>query len=414
MAQDRRNKLLKSGILFMMGGGLASIFNYLYQILMGRMLGPEKYAVLGSLFAILYFVQMSFGSITTVLSKYTSHLSATDKKQELTYLAKKTVKAMLIIGLGIFVFLIAIIPWIRMLLKTENILGIIIVAAIGSLGLIGSSVTGMINGLQRFLQQNIISATSALIKLSLAVTLVLLGFAVNGALSAILISTLFGITFGLFILRKTLFGKSEKKFNLKPIIKYFIPVFAANMIIGGMITIDQLLVKNMFSNIDTGYYIAAANLGRIIWFGSGFFISAMFPMITTNFARKKNTSKILKKALLYTSILSFSGVILYFAIPNQIVNILYGNKYHISYIIGFFGMSMAFYTLNIAFMNYNLAIHKYNFIFAMLIAILSQIFLILILHQTILEVVFACLAVNISLFAYFLITNYKALRSDHV
>ena len=389
----------------MIGGGTASLFNYLYQLSMGRMLGPEKYAVLGSLFAILYIIQMSFGSITTVLSKFSSHLSATDQNEKLSYLARETFKVMFIIGIVLFIFLLALTPIIEKFLKISDFIGIIIVATIGVLGLFGSTISGMLNGLQKFISQNLISSTSAIIKFSLAIFLVILGYEVDGALIAVLLAGIYGLILGLIFLRKVISHKKIKKFSLKPVIRYFIPVFTANILFALMITVDQILVKHLFTSKEAGYYIAASNVAKIVWFGSGFFIGAMFPMVSANFAKNKNTTKLLKKTITYTAILGLTGVITYFLFPKLIVNILYGKQYNISSLIGPFGLSMVFYTLNLVFASYNLAIHKYKFIFAYLTAVLAEAFLILIFHSTILRVVEICLSVNAGLLLYFLITN---------
>jgi len=50
----RKDELVKNGTI--MFGTIAGIFNYIYQVYMGRALGPEEYGIFGALFAIFYLL----------------------------------------------------------------------------------------------------------------------------------------------------------------------------------------------------------------------------------------------------------------------------------------------------------------------------------------------------------------------
>ena len=67
---NKNNKLLKHTMLMLGASTIANICNYLYQLAMGRMLGPEQYGVLGSLFAIIYILTVFSGTITLVISRF--------------------------------------------------------------------------------------------------------------------------------------------------------------------------------------------------------------------------------------------------------------------------------------------------------------------------------------------------------
>ena len=65
----------------MIGGSMfVNATNYVYHVLMGRILGPVDYGVLASVFALLYIVSIVPMSTSVAIAKFVS--SAKDKKEE--------------------------------------------------------------------------------------------------------------------------------------------------------------------------------------------------------------------------------------------------------------------------------------------------------------------------------------------
>ena len=72
---------LFSGSVVMIGGSmLANAVNYLYHLIMGRVLGPVDYGVLASVFAILYVISVIPVSTSFAIVKF---ISSTKNKREL-------------------------------------------------------------------------------------------------------------------------------------------------------------------------------------------------------------------------------------------------------------------------------------------------------------------------------------------
>ena len=69
---SKDDNLLGHGLIIFLGSVVVNILNYVYQLLMGRLLGPADFAVLGALFALIYIVTFSFGAVRTVVMKYSA------------------------------------------------------------------------------------------------------------------------------------------------------------------------------------------------------------------------------------------------------------------------------------------------------------------------------------------------------
>ena len=81
--------LLRAGFVFLIGSISTSVLNYLYHLFMGRMLGPEEYGVLGSLFALMYITQFASSTIYTTISKFISKLKGKNSYNKIRFLVEK-------------------------------------------------------------------------------------------------------------------------------------------------------------------------------------------------------------------------------------------------------------------------------------------------------------------------------------
>ncbi len=77
--------LRKSGIVFAFAI-VASFLDYLYQVYVGRYLGPEDYGVFASLFAIFYLISIISNTIGTSITNFISKFSAEERSIQISSL----------------------------------------------------------------------------------------------------------------------------------------------------------------------------------------------------------------------------------------------------------------------------------------------------------------------------------------
>lgn len=407
---DDEDGLLKSGSIFLVGSVFCAILNYMFHLFMGRMLGPKDYGVLGSLFAIIYLVMFSTETFNRVISKYTSEFHGRNEKSFLKRLLKRAFLKGSVAGAAFFLIYLALSPLIADFMKINNISSVILVGFIAYLSILTAISLGALNGLQKFVWQNISASVSILLKFSLAIILVYLGFGVNGALIAILIGIIAGIIIAIYPLKEALSGTESERFSSQKIYLYIIPVFLSSFFSMLLITFDQILVKHFFSSADAGYYAAAGMIAKIIWFGSGFFVGALFPKIVDYTAKGKDASRLLVKCLAYTAILLFLGISAYFIMPNFIVSTLFGNEYIvIAPMISVFGLAMGMFSLMQILAIYNLAVGKYGFIWIVALGFLIETTGIFLFHDAIFDVIKIFFGANLLILIGMVVYNKKEL-----
>ena len=112
-----KNDLLKSGMIFLIGSLTRNVFNYLYHLFTGRLLGPEQYGVLGSLFAIIYVVTFTSGTFNKVISKFSAEFKGKKQHDFIKYLVKRALTKLLMYGAIILMVYFLVSPLIARFLK---------------------------------------------------------------------------------------------------------------------------------------------------------------------------------------------------------------------------------------------------------------------------------------------------------
>ena len=412
-SNNKESSLFKAGLLFMFFSAIVSVMNYLYHLFMGRMLGPHDYGVLGSLFAIIYIVTFATSTFNLVISKQVAEFKGKNQLGKIKKLINLSMKRTAIAGIfGMVLFILAT-PFIADFMNIESYSGIILVGVIAYASFLSVLLSGALNGMQKFVSQNISSFTSVFLKLGVAIFLVWLGYSVNGALGAIVLGTAAGMFIAYLPLRSQLKNSKEESIDLKKSYRFAVPVFFASMFAIFLITLDQILVKHYFSSEQAGIYAAAGNIAKIIWFGSSFLIAPLFPKIVESKAKGKNTSNLLTKSLIYISVIIFAGCAMYFIAPTFIVNLLYGSQYLAAVpLIGMFGLALGIFSLLQILMTYNLAIEKYGFIYIFLAGIIAEVAGIYMFHSNLGEIVKIILITNLAVLVSCIIYNKNDILGD--
>lgn len=403
------DELFSAGLLFLVFSIISSLFNYFYHVFAGRYLGPADYGIIGSLFAVMYIITLPNSAFTKIIAKFAAEFKGKNEKGLLKYLIQRSIiKAFIYAAFCLGAYL-CLTPFIASYMNLPDIYGLVIVGIVGYLSFVGSVIAGALNGLQKFVFQNVSGFVSSALKLAIAIILILIGLRVNGAMAAVAIGALISILVSIYPLRKETKKIKAEKFDTKKVYIYAIPVFIASLLPVLVITLDQILVKHFFTSENAGYYAAAGLIAKAIWFGSSFLTAPLFPKIVDLKARNKDTSIMLIKALFFTGILIVIGCVIYFIAPYFITSLLYGKEFtaFVVPLIGLFGIAMGVFSLNQIMITFNLAIEKYSFILIIVASIMIEVIGIYMFHSSLIEIVKVVLVTNLFTFIVFLIYNRK-------
>ena len=220
---------LRSSSIFFIGAIVGSIFNYLFAMSMGRMMGPTNYGVLVALFSLMALITIPTGVVATVAIRFTAAFKTRNeigKIQSLFYLLSKNI---FYIALAVAVILAAAAGPINKFLNIPSRLPTILLGVAIIFMFLIAVTRGILQGLQKFTQLSLNISIDPFIKLLLGLTLVYFGLNVNGALLALIVAVAAAYYLSFVALKNMSFNfrREQAQIDTAAIKSYFKDVFWA-------------------------------------------------------------------------------------------------------------------------------------------------------------------------------------------
>jgi len=379
---------------------VVNLCNYLFHIFMSRSLGPIDYGIMVSLFSVFMIISVPAGVLQTVTTKYASNFKAKGEPAKIKVLLHHLITRVSLFGIGGFILFTLLSGYIASFLHIPSRLPIVLVAVAVALGIICPVLLGTLLGLQKFLYFGTDMIIGGVGKLFFGILLVYMGLKVNGALLGLAMGSLAAFLFAVFLLRRQFSSdQTDCNFSLSPIYGYFFPVGLMLLCFMLLTNIDLVLVKHFFNPSQTGHYAAASIVAKIILFLPGAIAMVMFPKTSELHALSKESKPVLKKSLLYTTVLSGGVLLLYLTIPSLIVKSLFGSQYIPTIpLIGIFGLAMLFFSLTNILLFYQISVHQLKFLKILVVATIAEVALIFLFHGSLIQVILILAVVSLSLF----------------
>jgi O-antigen/teichoic acid export membrane protein len=347
-------------------------------------------------------------SISPMVIKFAGEYYANNRLDLVRGLYIKIKKLLIIITIGFFIFGILFLPQIGHFLHIDDQTLLFLTVV-----LICISLISMVNAI--FLQAklafkfnvfNII--LTAILKLIIGIILVYLGYAVGGAVFAILIATLSGYILT-FIPLKFVFTKQAhtSKIDKKELFNYGLPSALTLFGLTAFISTDIILVKHFFSPEQAGIYAGLALVGKVIYYVSSPIGGVMFPILVQKHSRNERTRNTYIMAVGLVLASSISLTIFYSLFPDfTLLFFLKKSEYlTASNLLGLYALFITLYSLLAVNTNFYLSIKKTKVFIPVLIGAIAQAILISIFHTIFLHIILISLSIafllNLILLLYY-------------
>ena len=362
-----------------------NMVNYLYHLVMGRLMGPVEYGVLASLYSILYIISIIPMSTSFAMVKF---VSSTKNEEELSsvYLTLKKFVSKLALAGMLIVLLLS--PLISNFLNLTDTISVVTVGPILFFSLICLVNQATLQGILKFAGSAVPSFVSSILKLVFGVLLVIFGWRSFGAMVGVLIAITSAYYLSSWYLKRNIKIKSGQEFDLKPFFKYAFPVLVQALAFTSFFTADVILVKHYFSGFEAGLYAALSMLGKIIYFATSPITATMFPIVSGRKSRNEGFKKVFLVSITVTFSVSFFIVTFYKFFPSLAIGLLYGKAYLVAsgelFLMGVFTL---FYTLSYFLVNFLLSLGEVKTAYLPLFFAIVQITGIVLFHETLGQVI---------------------------
>ncbi|WP_134341744.1 oligosaccharide flippase family protein [Flavobacterium psychrophilum] len=361
--------------------------NYLYNLLLGRILGPQKFAdaaILITFLLILSFVGMAFQIVTT------KYIVIYDQNKT-SFFTKLMYKAALFLGFFIGFLIIFCSKYLQSIFKTDTFLMFVIFGFSVPLYFLMSVKRGICQGKNKLIDLSKTYIFEMLSRLLLTFILIFLFYKFTASILVaigIAVSFIFGLIPVKISNSSNLISNLDNQVKIKEIASFFaLTAFYefTQIIINNS---DVIMVKYFFDNTNSGLYASLALIGRVVYFVAWMFVMLLLPKVLQLKKENKNTKPILLKYVLYIFCLSASIVIVTWLFPETAILLLFGNKYlAISFLLWKYAVATSIFAIANIFAYYFLSINKYVPVVITGILGLLQIVLICLFHSSLEQVV---------------------------
>lgn len=392
LKQVQGSSFLRHNAIFFIGTLSIGVLNYLYYPVLGRMLAPNSFGevqTLFSLFAQIVIFLSVLGLVTVNIT--TNYHDSTKGKLVILELEK------LSIMVSIIILVVSVIAGdqLRQFFNFSSAVPFIILA----LALVASVPLTFRNAYLRGKQKfGIVAWTgiaSAAGDLLFSVIFVIFHGGTVGAITGLVIAQIVAFLLAAYAAHRHGFTEHVRRNLLRlprlrlilPELKYALLVLIGSLGITVFYSMDILLVKHYFNAQTAGLYAGISTVGRIIFFLTASIAQVLIPAVRLAASPIQNQQVLIKSLILLVAIGGIAWLIFALA-PRFVVRILMGSKYlPYANLLPRFSLALFFVSIINLLVIYSIALRRYAAAAIVIIGLATTFTLVTLHHQSLMAVV---------------------------
>lgn len=413
-----KHPLIAGSSIIFTGSLIANIFNYFFNLSMGRLLTEAEFGLLTALNSLLILVGIFSIAFGNVITKFSAKYFGLGDDQGASDILRIGLRTVFIFSTLILIVLVFSIPFIGTFIRSSNYLFIFLVILSIFFSLILSLPLGFIQGRMRFYLLSGVTIVQPLLRLFVALILIFLGYSLFGPFVGLALSTaLPAIVLIIYTYKKYVLPKKTEKVDQKEVrsefIHYTYTYFLAGIGLTLLSNTDILLVRHFFSPLEAGQYAALSLMGKAIFYFTTPIGTVFFPLIAYKKEKKEALFKTVFLAIGIVVILSAFLSFMYFAFPNLVLAVFFPKEGYkvLSNYLGVYSLYIFVFSLASLFNSYFLSIGKTKVYVLTLIAACSQILLIIYFHSSLFQIIGALFINSLLLLLLFIVYYWKNERA---
>lgn len=345
--KDAKAAVLSGSIIMLLSSSLVSGLNFVYNVVMARMLGPSKFGHVTASVTLLMLASAMTLSFQLVCAKFVArNQTAGAKAAVYRSLLGKAWMLSLVIGGALAASRNVTASYLHIPDPT-----VIAVLAIGIAVYAPVGVRrGAMQGLCSFRRLSASFIIEAFTRLAIGAVLVSAGYGVLGAVGAISAAVLAAYIFPPLGPELRVRSEESNPASFGEGIQAIV-FFVGQVIINN---IDILLVKHFFAPELAGLYAAVALVGRLLYFASWSVVSAMFPISAAR--PHVEDHEVVYWPMVTVLLLSLCFILTLSFFPHFVIHAVFGVEFHQGEpLLALYAVSAGLYSMSVVLMTYEMS-----------------------------------------------------------
>lgn len=319
--------LTRQTLYLIAGTGVTAALNLAYTIYVGKVLGPDAYAVFVSTLAVIYLCTIPSGPTNSAIARFVAGFAGPDSRGRTLYLVRGLGRFVARWGaVGMVAGIVLAIP-LASVLRFPSPRPLQVAMVVAFLSVLLSVFRGWLRGLQDFAGYSVNLAAEAIVRLAAGVAALALVATATSAVTAYVAAVVAVLALSWWQLRPQRRGVVAEAFPIADVKRFTGPMLLFTLGNAAFQNLDMLMVKGMFATHEAGLYAAAITLAKPIGVLFMPFHTLSLPMLSAVRARRQSTwSMLARVAAAYAALAALP--IAAFAIAGEaIVALLFGDAY---------------------------------------------------------------------------------------
>ncbi len=299
---------------------MANGSNFLFHVVMSRLLGPDRYGALGSLLGIITVVTFGAGALQAAVIQ----AAARAGHQGALALGRYSWRSVLVAAAALGAAA-ALSPGLASFLHLASPVPVVLLGVFLSLTLLAVVPQGILLGRLSFAVVAVSLVVGAVLRLGAGVLLVELGLGLDGALAATAVSAAGILGVLLWPLRHDLWSRHGERMGM-----HVGPAVLAVGAVGGfsaLVGVDTFLARHYLSAAAAGHYAAAATAARSALFMPSAIALVAFPRLTSAGLPGAGARQVLVHGIVAVAALAAATGAVMVAVPHTVIAVLFGGRY---------------------------------------------------------------------------------------
>lgn len=305
---------------------LTNASNYVFHVVVSRLLGPADYGALGALLAVLIVMSVPLSALqTTVARRVAEHPERADEEKSKVWAA--AFRSVIPLGITVTVVVGVVSPALTLLLRLESPVPAFFLAVYVLPATLGAVLRGALQGTMQFRKLAFVSALPVLVRLSVGISLVYAGAGIIGATAATVLAEGVGLVASWLALRVDMTYIRRAAAQLRELLREFAPTASALAALWLLIELDLVLARRFLPAGQAGDYAAAGMLARAVLFVPGAISLIALPRFAKNRARGTEAYRWLLSSCAVVSALGVGATAIIILARSAIIDLTFGDDF---------------------------------------------------------------------------------------
>jgi glycosyltransferase involved in cell wall biosynthesis/O-antigen/teichoic acid export membrane protein len=392
LSEAAASRFWRQSVVLLLALSVLNASNYVFHVVVSRLLGPASYGSLASLLAVVLVLSVPFSVLQTVLAQRTAALAVAGGRDRAVELAADAVKGLTPVALlfGAIVALAA--PAFAFFLHL-GVVSALLLAPYVVLSMLASVPQGVLQGRLRFAALGAVMVGGVALRLGLGIGSVAAGAGVPGAVLATAVAPSVPLVAGLLLLRPQRDTWRAMRRSLASFRGEFAPAFLGLTGFWLLAEIDIALGRHYLPHEVAGFYSSAGLLARALLFLPAAVSLVAFPRFVAARETGLGDARWLDLSLLTVAVLCGAALPVLVFLRHFLVGLAFGARYHpAEHLLPILAPAMALFALVGLLVYFHIAMRTRAYVLLFVAAVVETA-LIALFHDSARELAWIVLAV---------------------